>query len=169
MKKPSLKKLKPKKFFKKQEKTLHSQKEKRKTSFKFPNIPRICTEQELFVYDRLKIVKRMKLDKVAALGVIVLVSLVIIVLIGIVGADISMKTNRKYQAEGEYQKLMSQLQYWESVVGKHKDYKDGYFQLAILAYQLKQFDKARWYVQKTLDLDPNSKSAQEFANILEGK
>lgn len=62
--------------------------------------------------------------------------------------------------------LQKQILQWQHVVATHADYRDGYFELAVLEYQLGNIDKARMYNQQALTLDPNFKSGEELERKL---
>lgn len=73
--------------------------------------------------------------------------------------DIYQKTVR----EKEEKKLV----YWEEVVKNHPNYPDGYYQAALSAIRLKQWQKAKDFLKKALLLDPNFKEAQELSRFVE--
>lgn len=58
------------------------------------------------------------------------------------------------------------IKYWEGIVSEKPDYRDGFIQLALLHYKLYQNEKAKEYLQKALELDPNFKPAREMEKIL---
>lgn len=66
------------------------------------------------------------------------------------------------QASAQRQDILSQREYWEDVVKRHEGYRDAYFKLAVLSYQLGEKEKARTYLQTTLEIDPNFKEGREF-------
>lgn len=66
-------------------------------------------------------------------------------------------------ASAQRQEIEKERVYWEDVVKRHEGYRDVYFKLAVLSYQLGETDKARTYLRNTLDIDPNFKEGREFA------
>lgn len=54
-----------------------------------------------------------------------------------------------------FESLTRAHSYWQNIVGSHPDYRDGYFNLAIIAYRMNNFPDARMYVKKVKELDPN--------------
>jgi tetratricopeptide (TPR) repeat protein len=54
---------------------------------------------------------------------------------------------------------------WEKIVQEKPNYRDGWLQLAILHYKLYENEKARQYLQKALELDPNFEPAKELEKI----
>ena len=62
--------------------------------------------------------------------------------------------------------IRAQIKLWQSVNQKSPGFRDSYFQLALLEYQLKDFNKSREYLEEVLRLDPNFKSGRKLENIL---
>ncbi len=62
--------------------------------------------------------------------------------------------------------IVSQIQVWQEIVGKYKDYRDGYLTLAILEYRLGDNDQARLYLKQALSIDPNFEKARDLEKIL---
>ncbi|MCL4386782.1 tetratricopeptide repeat protein [Patescibacteria group bacterium] len=92
----------------------------------------------------------------------------IAVLLGIIFLSLNLYKNIqiKNNVEAERQKLTSDVQFWESIVHKYKGYRDAYFKLAVLEYQLKDFDKSKEYLNQAIKLDPNFKDANELKELL---
>lgn len=64
--------------------------------------------------------------------------------------------------------ITSEITHWQRVVSDHADYRDGYFRLALLHYQLGDIAHASEYVEKSLALDPNFEAGRNFkAKLLE--
>ncbi len=55
---------------------------------------------------------------------------------------------------------------WEKIVAEKPNYRDGYLQLAVLHYKIYENTKAKEYLQKALELDPNYEPAKELQKIL---
>lgn len=55
---------------------------------------------------------------------------------------------------------------WEQIVSEKPDYRDAYLQLALFHYKLYENEKAKDYLQKALELDPNFEPAKEMEKIL---
>ena len=58
---------------------------------------------------------------------------------------------------------------WQGIIKKFPDFKDAYLQLAVLEFRLKNYDKARFYCDKALFLDPEYSDAIELNKKLRGK
>lgn len=70
---------------------------------------------------------------------------------------------------GERQLIAEKITYWEEVTKKYKGYRDAYFQLAVLHYQLDNLDnkdKSYIYVQEALKLDPNFEEGRKLEQFL---
>lgn len=62
--------------------------------------------------------------------------------------------------------IETEIQKWKRVVAVRPDYRDGYFELAILTYRLGRLDKTRLYLEKVLALDPNYEPARKLEKIV---
>lgn len=56
---------------------------------------------------------------------------------------------------------------WEEIVAEKPGYRDGYLQLAYLHYKIYENEKAKEYLEKAIELDPNYKLARELEKTLE--
>jgi hypothetical protein len=138
----------------------------------FPNIYRFITEQGVF--KRLpKLTIRAswqaKLKKLLSFfKILSLVFIVIGLLFGIV--IFSLKTYQYYaQAQNivvQRQQMQSKINFWKSISEKYDGYKDAYFQMAILDYQLGNISKAKLENKKALTLDPNFIDARKLEIVL---
>lgn len=135
-------------------------KEKLKSPTEFPNIFRFITEQKYF-----KKIKKHQWRLITA-G---FVSAIILGAIVIVGAD-SYKNYQENKRLSEKRKnIEAQIKFWQSVNQKYKGFRDSYFELALLEYQLKDFNKSRVYLKEALRLDPNFKDGRKLEDILSKK
>lgn len=62
--------------------------------------------------------------------------------------------------------IESDLKKWEKITIEKPNYRDGFFKLAVLYYQIFNKDRAKKYVEKTLELDPNFQPAIQFLELL---
>lgn len=94
--------------------------------------------------------------------------LCLVLLLTVIAAGLSLFSHlqQKKELDNNKSKILSQIQVWQEIVGKYKDYRDGYLTLSILEYKLGNNDKARFYLQKTLSIDPNFEKARELEKIL---
>ena len=112
---------------------------------KFPNIFRSFTERYFLT---------------------LLVSFVLVIILAIVGLDLYKDVLEQKKIETERKETISKIEYWQKIVDKYKDYRDAYFQLAILEYRLKNFDKSKYYLNKVLSIDPNFENGRDMEQIL---
>ena len=127
---------------------------------KFPNIFRFITEQKYF-----KRIKKHQWRLITA-G---FVSAIILGAIVIVGVDSYKNYQENKKLTEERENIESQIKFWKSINQKYPGFRDSYFELALLEYQLKDFDKARVYLKEVLRLDPNFKSGRKLGSILNEK
>lgn len=155
MKKP------PSKKFKKslpQKKVIFKKPKEKKESkpFKFPSISRIIPELSFSP----QVFRSIFLSKYFLVS---FVSTFISVAVVMQGIDLTQHVRQLQQIQSERQRIQEEILYWEEVTTKHPDFRDAYFKLALLEYRLGNTQKATEYVQKTLRIDPNYKSAQDFS------
>jgi len=95
--------------------------------------------------------------------------------------QISNSTNQKVLGEttsSQLQKLWQKKHYadpkdiqrlidaWGKIVQEKPNYRDGYLQLAILNYKIYENEKAKEYLNKALEIDPNFEPARELKKII---
>lgn len=124
----------------------------------FPNIFRFITEAPI-VKNLKKYQKRLILAG--------FFSALIFLGIVIVSVDMYRNIQKKTQLEKEKAKILNQIKNWKSISEKYRGYRDAYFQLALLEYQLKNLAKANEYLQKTLLLDPNYKEGRKLEKLFD--
>ncbi len=127
---------------------------------KFPNIFRFITEQKYF-----KRIKKHQWRLITA-G---FVSAIILGAIVIVGADSYKNYQENKRLSEKRENIETQIKFWKSINQKYPGFRDSYFELAILEYQLKDFSKSREYLKEVLRLDPNFKSGRKLESILNEK
>lgn len=87
----------------------------------------------------------------------------------VVSLDLYSNYTKNQALNSEKDKVQNELVFWNGEVKKRPNYRDAYFKLALLNYQLKDFDKAKEYLKKTLSLDPNFEKGRELEVILNSK
>jgi len=132
-------------------------KEKSKSSIEFPNIFRFITEQKYF-----KKIRKHQWRLITA-G---FVSAIILGAIVVVGADFYKSYRENKRLSEKRENIETQIKFWQSVNQKYPGFRDSYFQLALLEYQLKDFYKSREYLEEALKLDPNFKDGIKLQEIL---
>ena len=153
---------------------------KKKPTKKFPRIYRIFTDplrrieasllRQSLLSEARKVKKTGKkhpvlLKKLKYQSSIILL-VVILVSIFVLGFDLM--NNIQKQKEIDYQrgKIETQIKFWQDLASKFNDYKEAYYQIASLEYQLGNIDNAKYYLNKALYLDPNFEKARELEKIL---
>lgn len=111
--------------------------------------------------------RRLKLPSNYRVITVIILSLFLVILISLVSLDLYKNFQEKGKIEAKRAELASEVRYWENVVGKYKDYRDAYFKLAVLEYELKDFGKSRVYLRKVLEIDPNFEVGRRFEKLLE--
>ena len=123
----------------------------------FPKIYRRITESKDFPHV-LKILKKMLVVfGFAAIFVFILFTL----------ADLERNYVQNQRIQAERQKLIREINIWESFSDKYKNYKEVYFQIAVREFQLGNFKTAEQYLKKSLFIDPNYGEALKLQKELE--
>lgn len=71
------------------------------------------------------------------------------------------------QIAAEKIRMTTSLAFWQNEVKERPNYRDGYFSLAILYYQLKDYRNASENLDKAMTLDPNFEKGKELRSILD--
>ena len=130
---------------------------------KFPNIYRTITERFKNISKKnSKIFKKLKSQW------LVTSYLVTAVLILILSFDLLNSLQKQKEINFEKTKIQSEIKLWEALSEKYQGYKEAYYQLALLNYKIGEIDKAKFYVNKALYLDPNFENAKSLQKILRG-
>lgn len=87
----------------------------------------------------------------------------------VVGFDFYSNYSTKKQLEAEKIKVSRELNYWQSEVREKPNFRDGYFSLALIYYQLKDFKSSSEYLEKAMVLDPNFEKGNELRKLIEEK
>lgn len=150
-------------------------KEKKHPASQFPNIYRFITESSGVQKIRkttIRLSNQAKVKKTIEIASFIIISLIIIILA--LGLSISGVKFYKYykdyaQIRAQRENLQSQINFWQSIADKYDGYKDAYFRIAVLEYQLSNFQIAREANTKALVLDPNFDDAKKLEAILDKK
>ena len=70
------------------------------------------------------------------------------------------------KAKEKPRKIRQEIEFWEEIIKEKPNYRDAYFQLAILNYQIYQKEKTLQYLQKTFELDANFEPAKKLEKLL---
>lgn len=141
----------------------------------FPNIYRLITESKVFKIGKnmwFRLPKQSKLKKLLVLifsALFLVFSIVLITGSIILASDIYQKLIELNNINIQRQKIQSEISFWQSVLQKYPGYKDAYFKIAILEYQLKDYKNAIKDNDKALLLDPNFEDARKLSELLNKK
>lgn len=116
-----------------------------------------------------KIKEEIKFHKKGLAIFFIALTLIFVILNVLSGINVLKNYKLRSEALNERQNIISKVKYWENIVDSYKDYRDGYFTLAILYYELKDFEKANNNLKKTLELDPNFEQGISLERILNNK
>src|SRR3989344_6657479 len=122
---------------------------KKSKSNKFPSIYR-------FIPDRKQVFRAY--SKVLRIFTL----LIFIIAIVVLAYDLKKNTEAKEKIDLERANISKEIGFWQAFLEKNKDYRDGYLQLAVLEYKLRDYSKARFYLGKALEIDPNFEKGKEL-------
>jgi len=134
-----------------------------KKHHKLPKIFRFITDFSAISFSKSRKHRLIRIVKILSLA---LVGIAMFFLLGISGHDLYINYQNKQKIDLERQEIISKIEKWQGIVNKYKDYRDGYFQLAILEYRLRDFVKSKFYLDRALTLDPNFEKGREFEKVL---
>lgn len=134
-----------KRYFKRTKSAPPLKKEKIEFKAKFPRIYRIFTDLRTWIW---------------------VTSFFLLVGVGFAASDLVLHLQQKQEREKQYQTIRQNIAHWEELASKYPDSRDIYFRLAVLEYQLGEKAKAKEYLQKSLELDPNFKEGRELEKTL---
>lgn len=104
--------------------------------------------------------------RIYRLSLKVFIIFIFILAVIVVGLDLNANIQAKQAIDLEREKLTRELKFWEDFIDEHKDYRDAYFQAAILEYRLGNTSKAKMHAEKGLALDPNSEDGKKLEELL---
>jgi len=66
----------------------------------------------------------------------------------------------------ERQKVVDDLNFWNKSVIEKPNYRDGYFSLSLIYYQLGDYENSLLNLEKAMDIDPNFEKGKELEKLL---
>ncbi|MCL5438843.1 MAG: hypothetical protein M1268_02540 [Patescibacteria group bacterium] len=120
--------------------------------------------------DREKIGKKVETQKIQTsrwTGVffdLLLVTLAIAIALG--GLDFYRAYENKKAFDLKRDSVKKEIVFWQGIAEKYKDYRDAYFKISLLEYELGNKQRSSYYLQKTLALDPNFEAGRKFEKVL---
>lgn len=79
---------------------------------------------------------------------------------------INIKEERRIASEKI--RINSEINFWENQTEKYPEYRDAYFSLSLLNYEIGDLDASRLYLEKVLQIDANFIKGKEFREMLIG-
>ena len=138
----------------------------------FPNIYRRITEKlagKKLPELSFRLPWQSKLEKIP-FKLRLFIGLLVIIILTATIAYFRLKTYQEYaqtqQVLAQREQIQSKINFWQSIAQKYEGYKDSYFQMAVLYYQLGNFEEAKLENQKALSLDPNFEDARKLEEVL---
>jgi tetratricopeptide (TPR) repeat protein len=136
---------------------------KKAKNAKSPSNSRTNPEYFKFSFYKIDPVKLMKLYRqILKVSVVV----VFVATAAIVVLDLRENLQKKQNIDTQREVLSRDLNFWKNFIEKNNNYRDAYFQAAILEYKLGDISEARKYVEKGLILDPNSENGRRIEKLL---
>jgi len=91
------------------------------------------------------------------------------IVLAIVLVSLSLYSNyqEKLQLSGERARIQKELDFWKGRAAEKPSYRDAYFSLALLYYQIKDFKNSSENLEKAMEIDPNFEEGRELRVILE--
>ncbi len=96
-----------------------------------------------------------------------IVLLIMLFLIASSGVKLYKSIQKKNKVVAERNILLNDVRKWEEIAKRYPGYRDGYFNLALLEYRLGSTRKAKEYLNKTLELDPNFEAGRKLEKLID--
>lgn len=136
----------------------------KKINFKFPKIYRFITDSLAGVS---RFFNSLSLGRRAIIFFISFLSLIFALTLITISSDAYKNILEERKIEQERGEISRKIQYWESIATKYQGYRDAYFQLAVLEYKLRDFEKSMSYLKKVLEIDPNFQEGRKLEKLIE--
>lgn len=91
----------------------------------------------------------------------------VLIAISLISLDIYSNFEKQKDLTNEKFKVIREVSFWENEVRVRPYYRDGYMKLALLNFQLKNFNQSRENLDKALVLDPNFEKGKELERLLD--
>jgi hypothetical protein len=97
-----------------------------------------------------------------------LIAMCLLLASGIILVGVGLYKNTMVLIAGvnQRQQIQYKINFWQSIAQKYNGYKDAYFQIAVLQYQLGDVRSAKQENTKALLLDPNFNDAKKLDSLL---
>ena len=83
-----------------------------------------------------------------------------------VGLDLNKNLEEKELRQKLYDSKTQEIKFWEENLSKYPEYRDAYFRLAILRYEVGDFGESESYLKKVFLLDPSFEEGKKLEKLL---
>ena len=91
----------------------------------------------------------------------------VLIAISLISIDIYSNFEKQKELTNEKFRVLREVSFWENEIKVRPGFRDGYMQLALLNFQLKNFNESRESLDKALVLDPNFEKGRELERLLD--
>ncbi len=95
--------------------------------------------------------------------------LAVLIAVLIISLDLYSNFRQQKSLTQERMGVLRQVAFWQNELKTHPNYRDAYFSLALLNFQLRDLEASRENLGKALSLDPNFEKGRELEEILNTK
>lgn len=135
----------------------------KKSEVIFPRFFRFFTEWGAFL-------KRIGKPKGLRFGLNVVAALIMATVLLLAIMAVSLKIEEEWINHNanlaKREQINQEIAFWQKIVLNYPNYRDGYFRISLLEYQLGNVAKAKNYLNKALEIDPNYVPARSFEQKL---
>jgi len=71
------------------------------------------------------------------------------------------------KAKKEPEKIRQEISFWEEIIKEKPDYRDAYFQLAVLNYKIGNHQQAKKWLKEVFNLDPNFEPVKKLEKLVD--
>lgn len=133
----------------------------------FPSIYRFFTDHFSAFWNAVRQARRKKTLSILKLSIFTFTCIILLLGIAVIGLSLKQNIEQEQKVSKQREEINLKIAAWENIVATHKGYRDGYFQLAVLEYQLGDNVKSRKHNRKALALDPNFSEGRRLEEILD--
>jgi len=135
---------------------------------KFPSIYRRFTENAILTsfIKKWQNFKKASVVKKSIVIISMILSLILIVILASFTIFLTLQFSQNLETytktSNQRAEIYGKINFWKSITQKYDGYSEGYFNIAILYYQLGKFNETREFLDNALKYSPNEKQALEL-------
>ncbi len=84
----------------------------------------------------------------------------------IISSDLYFNIKEQKRTTDEKIRIINEISFWQSIARERPNYRDAYYNLALLNYELRDFENARNNLEKAFSFDPNFEKGRELEKLL---